>query len=254
MTRAASALGALGLAAALVGLSGGLAGAIEPPVVPVGPPPPDPAPGPDAPMRQIAPCTQTGVMPGSDLRELPAALQLLNMPAAWKVSTGAGVVVAVIDTGVAAQPRLPHLVPGGDYVMGQYGDGLADCDGHGTVVASLIGAAPAGAPLPPKPIGALVAPPPPGAPAPQPMPPPPPPPTVTVTQTVAPRHRRHLRRHLMTPPHGSAEPVQARRVRPHHGPWRRPAMGLTVWSAWPPTLCWCRSAKPRRRSASKTRR
>ena len=186
MTRAASALGAFGLAAALVGLSGGLAGAIEPPVVPVGPPPPDPAPGPDAPMRQIAPCTQTGVMPGSDLRELPAALQLLNMPAAWKVSTGAGVVVAVIDTGVAAQPRLPHLVPGGDYVMGQYGDGLADCDGHGTVVASLIGAAPAGAPLPTKPIGALVAPPPPGAPAPQPSPPPPPPPTVTVTQTVAP--------------------------------------------------------------------
>ncbi len=186
MTRVASALGALGLAAALVGLSAGAAGAIEPPEVPVGPPPPDPAPGPDAPMRQIAPCTQTGVLPGSDLRELPAALQLLNMPAAWKVSTGAGVVVAVIDTGVAAQPRLPHLVPGGDYVMGQYGDGLSDCDGHGTLTASLIGAAPAGTPLPSKPLGALPAPPPPGAPAPQPLPPPPPPPTVTVTQTVAP--------------------------------------------------------------------
>lgn len=137
-------------------------------------------------MRQIAPCTQTGVLPGSDLRELPAALQLMNMPEAWKVSTGAGVVVAVIDTGVAAQPRLPHLVPGGDYVMGQYGDGLADCDGHGTLVASLIAASPAGAPLPTKPLGALPAAPPPGAPAPQPMPPPPPPPTVTVTQTVAP--------------------------------------------------------------------
>lgn len=186
MTRVARALGALGLAVTLVGVSGGAAGAIEPPVVPVGPPPPDPAPGPDAPMRQIAPCTQTGVMPGSDLRELPAALQLLNMPAAWKVSTGAGVVVAVIDTGVAAQPRLPHLVPGGDYVMGQYGDGLADCDGHGTVVGALIGAAPSGAPLPPKPIGAVLAPPPPGAPPPQPLPPPPAPPTVTITQTVAP--------------------------------------------------------------------
>jgi membrane-anchored mycosin MYCP len=186
MTRVGTALGALGLAAALVGLSAGAAGAIEPPVVPAGPPPADPPPGPDAPMRQIAPCTQTGVLPGSDLRELPAALQLLNMPEAWKISTGAGVVVAVIDTGVAAQPRLPHLVPGGDYVMGQYGDGLADCDGHGTVIASLIGAAPAGAPLPTKPIGALPAPPPPGAPAPQPLPPPPPPPTVTVTQTVGP--------------------------------------------------------------------
>ena len=61
-------------------------------------------------MRQIAGCVQTAVMPGSDLRELPPALQMMDMPAAWKESTGTGVVVGIIDTGVAPQPRLPHLV------------------------------------------------------------------------------------------------------------------------------------------------
>ncbi len=189
MTVAATLRLAAGMAAAtaMVAASGAVAGAVEPPVVPVGPAPADPPPGPDQPMRQIAACTVTGVLPGSDLRELPPALQLMNMPAAWKESTGTGVVVGIIDTGVAAQPRLPHLVAGGDYVMGRYGDGLADCDGHGTVIASLIGAAPSGAALPAEPHGATPAAPPPGAPAPAPIPAPPPPPTVTITQTVAPQ-------------------------------------------------------------------
>lgn len=186
MRKAASSLGAVGLAAALIAVSGGVAGAIDPPVVPPGPPPPDPAPAPDQPMHQIAACTTTGVLPGSDLRELPAPLQLMNMPQAWKESTGVGVLVGIIDTGVAAQPRLPHLVAGGDFVMGQFGDGLSDCDGHGTVVASLIGAAPSGAALVPQPSWAVPVAPPAGAPPPRPIPPPPPPPTVTVTQTVAP--------------------------------------------------------------------
>src|SRR5439155_11883461 len=48
--------------------------------------------------------------------------------------------VAVIDTGVARHRLLPHLVPGGDYVS--TADGTEDCDGHGTVVAGIIGAAP----------------------------------------------------------------------------------------------------------------
>lgn len=165
----------------MVVASAGVSGAVQPPSVPPGPAPADPPPAPDQPMRQVAECTQTAVMPGSDLRELPAALQMMNMPAAWKESTGTGVVVAVIDTGVAPQPRLPHLVAGGDYVMGAYGDGLSDCDAHGTVVASLIGAAPSVAPLLSEPRWAVPAPPPPGAPAPVPIPPPPPPPTVTVT-------------------------------------------------------------------------
>ena len=181
--RWARGLAACAAVTALVGTSAGLAAAVEPPVVPPGPAPADPPPAPDFPMRQIAGCVQTAVMPGSDLRELPPALQMMNMPAAWKESTGTGVVVGIIDTGVAPQPRLPHLVAGGDYVMGQYGDGLEDCDAHGTVVASLIGGAPSGAPLPPRPPWAVRAAPPPAAPPPQPIPPPPPPPTITQTAT-----------------------------------------------------------------------
>ncbi|MEN4466817.1 S8 family serine peptidase [Mycolicibacterium conceptionense] len=161
----------------------GVGWAVVPPEVPPGPAPADPAPAPDQPMRQARGCTITGVVPGSDFRELPPALALMDMPSVWKESTGAGTVVAVIDTGVQASKRMPHLVAGGDYVMGQYGDGLSDCDAHGTLVASLIGAAPSGAPLPVRPAGAVIAPPPPGAPAPEPVPPPPPPPTVTVTKT-----------------------------------------------------------------------
>ena len=66
-------------------------------------------------------------------------LKDLNLPAVWRLSRGAGQTVAVIDTGVARHRLLPHLVPGGDYVF--TGDGTDDCDGHGTIVAGIIGAA-----------------------------------------------------------------------------------------------------------------
>ncbi|MDR3660861.1 MAG: type VII secretion-associated serine protease mycosin [Mycobacterium sp.] len=66
----------------------------------------------------------------------------LNLPAVWPLSRGAGQSVAVIDTGVARHRLLPHLVPGGDYVSS--GDGTQDCDGHGTAIAGLIGAAASG--------------------------------------------------------------------------------------------------------------
>lgn len=183
----------LAAVALVVSMPAAAAWAIEPPVVAEGPPPGDPEPAPDRPMRQVSDCVQTLALPGSDFREMPAGSQMMDMPAAWKESTGVGVVVGIIDTGVAAQPRLPHLMPGGDYVMGRGGDGLSDCDGHGTVVASLIGASPAGAPLPPKPAGAL---PPPEPPAPESSPPaaagpagpepsvtPPPAPTTTSSST-----------------------------------------------------------------------
>lgn len=56
------------------------------------------------------------------------------------LATGAGQLVAVIDTGVAAVPRLAgRLRGGGDYLTG--GDGLEDCDGHGTDVAVLLAGA-----------------------------------------------------------------------------------------------------------------
>jgi membrane-anchored mycosin MYCP len=119
---------------------------------------------------------------------------MLNISKAWQYSTGNGVPVAVIDTGINPSRRLP-VVAGGDYIMG--GDGLSDCDAHGTIVASLIGAAPQGIPMP-APMPAVPAFPPPAGPpptdlgaappggAPPPPAPPPPPSPVTITQTVAP--------------------------------------------------------------------
>lgn len=52
-------------------------------------------------------------------------------------ATGAGVKVAVIDTGVAAHPQL-QVSPGADFVTPEEPDPLRDCDVHGTVVAGVI--------------------------------------------------------------------------------------------------------------------
>ena len=71
----------------------------------------------------------------------PGPAERLRLPAAHAVATGRGQRIAVIDTGVAPHPRLAGRLTGlGDMLTG--GDGLDDCDGHGTAVAGLIGAAP----------------------------------------------------------------------------------------------------------------
>jgi len=62
-----------------------------------------------------------------------------DLPRVWQLTRGAGQRVAVIDTGVSRHRRLPHVVPGGDYVF--TGDGTQDCDAHGTLVAGIIAAA-----------------------------------------------------------------------------------------------------------------
>ncbi|WGI33977.1 type VII secretion-associated serine protease mycosin [Mycolicibacterium aubagnense] len=69
-------------------------------------------------------------------------LDMLDIAAVWPLSRGTGQTVAVIDTGVGRHRLLPRLVAGGDYVSS--GDGTQDCDGHGTAIAGLIGAAAAG--------------------------------------------------------------------------------------------------------------
>lgn len=68
----------------------------------------------------------------------------LEYTAAWKLSRGADVKVAVIDTGVNPGPEFgSRLTAGADLVLaGQKRPGLDDCDGHGTLVAGLIGASP----------------------------------------------------------------------------------------------------------------
>ena len=101
--------------------------AIDPPGIDPAAVPPNSPPGPGQPMKQSAYCTEVGVLPGSDFRIQPKYMDMLNLPEAWRFGRGGGVRVAVIDTGVTPHPRLPHLVPGGDYVM-EGGDGLSDCD------------------------------------------------------------------------------------------------------------------------------
>jgi membrane-anchored mycosin MYCP len=68
------------------------------------------------------------------------AMKELGLQDVWPLTRGAGQTVAVIDTGVSRHRLLPHLLPGGDYVSA--GDGTADCDGHGTIVAGIVGASP----------------------------------------------------------------------------------------------------------------
>ncbi len=90
-------------------------------------------------------CARTITVADPNVAVTAPGFTMLNISKAWQYSTGNGVPVAVIDTGVNPSHRLP-VVPGGDYIMG--GDGLMDCDSHGTVVASLIAAAPQGIPMP----------------------------------------------------------------------------------------------------------
>jgi membrane-anchored mycosin MYCP len=149
--RGAGALVAVTLAAvALVALGPAVVPAGAAPALPVDapvPPPPDaralaaldPEPHPLPGVRSRVPCVRSaggGVLPGA-----PWSQQRLRFTDAWRFTRGAGQTVAVIDTGVSPHPRLAgRLVDGGDFV-GRDG-GLVDCDGHGTLVAGIIAAAP----------------------------------------------------------------------------------------------------------------
>ncbi|MCP9276916.1 type VII secretion-associated serine protease mycosin [Mycolicibacterium arenosum] len=143
LTRAA-ALGCAALLALAGPLAAGTAAAITAPVVDPAAVPPDTPPGPDEPLRMEHNCTVPGVVPGSDLGAPSPSQAFMDIPSLWKAaaSRGAGVTVAMIDTGVNVSPRLSRVHGGGDYVD-PAANGLADCDVHGTIVAGIIGAAPA---------------------------------------------------------------------------------------------------------------
>lgn len=111
--------------------------AIDPPAIDNSLLPPPAPPAPAQPVEQQEPCavplranagTPTTNTAGFDIPEL------------WHLSRGANQRVAVIDTGIAPHRRLPAVIAGGDYVS--TGDGRQDCDGHGTMVAGIIAAAP----------------------------------------------------------------------------------------------------------------
>jgi membrane-anchored mycosin MYCP len=100
-----------------------------------------PKPGPPSPPRPTEQQERCVAAPPTSAAPADAGqLEGLGLQQLWKFTRGAGQTVAVIDTGVARHRLLPHLVPGGDYVYAA--DGTDDCDGHGTVVAGIIGAQP----------------------------------------------------------------------------------------------------------------
>jgi len=131
----------------------------------------NPVPGSNEPTHRVAAYTHDAVNSGSGLREPPPALDMINLPAAWQEPTGIGAV------------RLSHLMGGGVFVAARCGDDRSDCDAHGRVLASLIGAIPGGVtppnppqvPAPPPPTAQPLTPPRPiAAPPPRKQPPPPP--------------------------------------------------------------------------------
>lgn len=139
MNRSARAAAFAAVAVLIATIPAPPAWAIERPVIPAEPVvPPDPAPAPDATMQQRQPCNLPGVLPTPPVGDIPQAQTLLDVDRAHQFATGKDVTVGIVDTGVDPNPRLPRLEGGGDYVDAS--DGLVDCDMHGTLVASIIGA------------------------------------------------------------------------------------------------------------------
>lgn len=103
-------------------------------------PPPDEAPKPDAPMEQRVACAVSAVLPDSQFQSIPAN-NAFRVDELHRYADGTGQVIGVIDSGVAPNARLPKLRGGGDYITG--GNGLSDCDHHGTLIAGIAAARPA---------------------------------------------------------------------------------------------------------------
>ena len=103
-------------------------------------PPANATPKPGVAMKQTSVCAVSAVLPGSQFSTIPAN-EVFEVKEMHRYATGKGQTIAVIDSGVAPNVRLPRLRGGGDYILG--GDGLADCDHHGTLIAGIIAAGPA---------------------------------------------------------------------------------------------------------------
>jgi membrane-anchored mycosin MYCP len=82
--------------------------------------------------------------PTTTQTDVPWPQQQLAPQRAWQLSEGAGITVAVVDTGVDANtPQLAGRVsPGTDVMKDGGGTANDDCFGHGTFVAGIIAAAP----------------------------------------------------------------------------------------------------------------
>jgi membrane-anchored mycosin MYCP len=89
------------------------------------------------------PCGQAGAAPGAMIENVSWAQQWMDPDQLAPLATGAGQVVAVIDTGVDGthQQLRGRLTPGADFIRRTTHD-VVDCAGHGTAIASLIAAQP----------------------------------------------------------------------------------------------------------------
>lgn len=113
-----------------------------PPELPANYPLPNDDGKPDRTYTQKTQCVQSSRAPVT-LESKPWGQDMLRFDEIERFGlTGLGQKVAVIDTGVFEHPYLAgRLTGGGDYVQAD-GDGLQDCDGHGTEVAGIIAAKP----------------------------------------------------------------------------------------------------------------
>ncbi|MFY1618885.1 type VII secretion-associated serine protease mycosin [Micromonospora sp. WMMD736] len=93
--------------------------------------------------RRSAPACATPLTPVRPVEATPWPQQRYDPARLAPLTTGAGVTVAVVDSGVdRAHPQLAgRVLPGAD-LLEAGGDGGQDCAGHGTGVASIIAAAP----------------------------------------------------------------------------------------------------------------
>ena len=74
------------------------------------------------------------------IRDKQWHLGFLNVSEAHQISTGMGVTVAVVDTGVSKHPDLSGTILKGTDFVNRGGSGQIDVDGHGTAMAGLIAA------------------------------------------------------------------------------------------------------------------
>ncbi|MFK3981540.1 type VII secretion-associated serine protease mycosin [Micromonospora sp. NPDC050397] len=93
--------------------------------------------------RLAAPECETRATPGTFVAEEPWAQRRYLPDRLAPLATGAGITVAVIDSGVDAEhPQLRGRVADGTDLLDRGGDGTDDCVYHGTAVASIIAATP----------------------------------------------------------------------------------------------------------------
>ncbi|MET8120534.1 type VII secretion-associated serine protease mycosin [Micromonospora sp. NPDC005189] len=92
---------------------------------------------------RAAPACATALAPVRPVTAVPWPQQRYDPARLAPLATGAGVTVAVVDSGVdRMHPQMAGRVLAGTDLLDPGGDGSRDCAGHGTGVASIIAAAP----------------------------------------------------------------------------------------------------------------